>query len=76
MPLSNIGKILIAAGLLLAGAGILLLLLGRSSIPFGRLPGDLVVTKKNVTIFAPFTTMIIVSVVLTVVLNIISRWMK
>lgn len=76
MPLSGLGKTLIAVGLVFVALGVILLLAGKSSIPFGRLPGDLVVSKKNVTIFAPFTTMILVSIVLTIVLNLLSRWMK
>lgn len=70
----QIGKMLIAAGLLIAFAGFVLLLAGRFDLPFGNLPGDMTYQKKNLTIFAPFGTMLLISVVITIILNIFSRW--
>jgi len=70
------GKFLMAAGVVLLGAGALLYLLGTFFPMFGKLPGDIAVTRKNVTIYFPLTTMIIVSVVLTIIINLISRWIK
>jgi surface polysaccharide O-acyltransferase-like enzyme len=65
-----------AAGAILLAAGALLYILGTFFPMLGKLPGDIAVTKKNVTIYFPLTTMIIVSVVLTLILNLISRWIK
>ena len=48
--------------------------IGRFNIPFGNLPGDITYQKKNLTVFAPFGTMLLISVILTVILNIFSRW--
>jgi len=39
----------------------------------GRLPGDIVIRRENVTVFVPLATMVLVSVVLTIVLNVIVR---
>ncbi|MDD2207018.1 MAG: DUF2905 domain-containing protein [Aminobacterium sp.] len=74
--MQGIGKGLIFTGIILIIAGSLFLVFSKLNIPFGKLPGDITYTRKNVTVFAPITTMIIVSIVLTVVLNIIGRWMK
>jgi hypothetical protein len=70
--LESIGRLLIwlGGGLLLVG----LLLIAAGRIPgVGRLPGDIVIRRENVTIFIPLATMILVSVVLTIVLNVIVR---
>ena len=72
--MNQLGKMLIAMGLLLAAVGFLLLIAGKLNIPFGKLPGDITYQKKNLTVFAPFGTMIVVSVILTLILNIFSRW--
>lgn len=64
---------LIGGGLFLLGA--LLLIIGR--IPAaGRLPGDIVIQRDNFTVFAPFGTMILLSILLTVVLNLAIRWLR
>lgn len=72
--MNQLGKTLIAFGLLIAAAGVILVIAGKLNIPFGKLPGDITYHKKNLTVFAPFGTMLIVSVILTVILNIFSKW--
>lgn len=72
--MSQIGKALIGFGLLLAAIGVILVLAGKLNIPFGKLPGDITYQKKNFTLFAPFGTMIVVSVLLSIIFNIFSRW--
>ncbi len=74
--MTGTGKLLMAAGAILLAAGALLYILGTFFPMLGKLPGDIAVTKKNVTIYFPLTTMIIVSVVLTLILNLIARWIK
>jgi cytochrome c biogenesis factor len=74
--MSGTGRLLMAAGAILLAAGALLYVLGTIFPMLGKLPGDIAVTKKNVTVFFPLTTMIIVSVVLTLILNLIARWIK
>lgn len=41
---------------------------------FGRLPGDIRIEKENVKVFFPFTSMILISIVLTLVLNLLRRF--
>lgn len=69
---ATIGRLLITFGLVLAGLGLLFLLAGR--VPgLGRLPGDIVIQTDNITCFFPLATMILLSILLTVVLNIVAR---
>jgi ribose/xylose/arabinose/galactoside ABC-type transport system permease subunit len=63
-------------GSLLIGAGIALLLLGKFRIPFGRLPGDIAWRGKNFTFYFPLSTSIMVSVLLTLLLYLISRFRR
>ena len=76
MPdLSGIGRFLVAAGLVLAAIGLLLVV--APQVPgldrLGRLPGDIFVQRGNTTIFIPIVTSIVLSLVLTLVLNLIFR---
>jgi hypothetical protein len=59
-------RLLIGAGLLILAAGVLWPWL--SKLPFGRLPGDLVVDRPGFKLFAPFTTMIILSLVISLLI--------
>lgn len=70
---SQLAKILIVVGGLLLLAGLLLLFFDR--LPFGgRLPGDIVVKKKNFTFYFPLATSILISIILSLVLWFISRF--
>jgi hypothetical protein len=59
----------IAALLALVGGGLFL----AAKLGLERLPGDIVIRKDNFTLYAPLGLMIVLSLVLTVVLNLISR---
>ena len=66
------GKLLISLGLILLIAGIILLSVDR--IPFlGKLPGDVKIKREKFTLYVPVVTMLVISVLLTLVLNLISR---
>lgn len=65
------GRALLVFAVVLALVGGLLLLLSHLGV--GRLPGDVVVHGKNVTLYMPIGLSILVSVVLTLVLNLLSR---
>jgi len=70
--MSDLGKWLLGAGLVLVLAGGVLWLLGR--VPgLGRLPGDITLQWGNVGCFVPIATMLLLSLLLTVVLNIVVR---
>jgi len=68
----ELGKVLIVAGGLAVVLGAALLLAGR--LPWlGRLPGDIVVRRGPVTVYFPLVTSLVVSVVVTVLLNLFWR---
>ncbi|OGW75608.1 MAG: hypothetical protein A2Z72_08500 [Omnitrophica bacterium RBG_13_46_9] len=60
------GKSLIIFGMVLIIIGIFFVLGGRISW-FGRLPGDILISKKNFTFYFPITTCILISVALSVI---------
>ena len=69
---ATIAKILIAFGLLIALAGVVLVLVGR--VPWiGRLPGDIHIQRGNFTFYFPLATSLLLSVVLTLVLYLLGR---
>jgi hypothetical protein len=67
----EVGRILLVVGLIVAGVGLLLVLGVR--LPFGNLPGDIRIEGERGSIFIPLATMIVVSILLTVVLNLFLR---
>jgi hypothetical protein len=74
--MSELGKALIGFGVLLAVVGAVLLLAGRFGLPLGRLPGDFAYRGKNVSVFFPLGTCILISVVLSVILYLLSRFRR
>lgn len=71
MDTYNIGKILVMLGILaLVGGGIFLLL---SKAGLGSMPGDLKFGKGNFRVYFPIGTSIVLSVILTVLLNLFLR---
>lgn len=73
MDLSSLGRIIVILGLVLVVAGGLLWLLGRTGLPLGRLPGDLRLEGPRLSCFAPVATMILLSILQTIVLNVVIR---
>ncbi|MFA5354679.1 MAG: DUF2905 domain-containing protein [Thermodesulfovibrionales bacterium] len=70
--IEHIGKFLIVTGVVIAVVGVLVALSGK--IPgIGRLPGDILIQKRNVTIYFPLATSIIISLVLTLIVWILGR---
>lgn len=72
--MSEIGKMLLVLGIVIAAAGLVFMLLGRTNLPFGRLPGDILYRGKHTTFYFPLMTCILLSVVLSLVLYLISRF--
>ncbi|HEY6690224.1 MAG TPA: DUF2905 domain-containing protein [Rubrobacter sp.] len=71
MGLEGVGKLLIGGAVVLLVFGGLLFLLGRFGVD--RLPGDLVFRRGDFTLYFPIGLMILLSVVGTIVLNIVFR---
>ncbi len=68
------GIIILGAILLVLGGG--LYLLGKFDIPLGRLPGDIRIERDNFTCVFPLVTSIILSILLTLGLNLLARWLN
>jgi len=71
--LTALARWLMVFGLVLAGVGGLIWLLGRTGLPIGRLPGDLRIETGSITCLVPLATSIVISVILTIALNLIAR---
>ena len=71
--MTEIGKMLLGVGLFIVVIGLALMLLGRTNLPIGRLPGDILYRGKHTTFYFPLATSILVSVVLSLVLYLIGR---
>jgi hypothetical protein len=74
--MADVGKLLVALGGLLVLAGVIFLLLGKTNLPIGRLPGDIVYRGKHTTVYFPPATSILLSVVLTLVLYVIGKFRR
>jgi hypothetical protein len=64
-----VGKALVFLGLGITALGLLMML----GVPFGRLPGDLVVKRENFSFYFPIATSIVLSIILTLVLTLFRR---
>ena len=60
-------------GLIIAALGLVLVLAGRTNLPIGRLPGDLVCRGKHTVFYFPLVTSILLSVILSLILYVIGR---
>ena len=69
--IGGLGRILMMTGGLLFVLGLALTFLGRTGV--GRLPGDIVVERGNVTFYFPIVTSIVISVVLTLLFRFFGR---
>ncbi len=68
-----IGKFLILLGIVIIVIGVFFLLSGK--IPYiGRLPGDIIIQRKNFTFYFPLATSILLSILITLVLWLIGRF--
>jgi hypothetical protein len=68
----GMGRLLIVGGVILAVVGVVIVL--APNIPFlGRLPGDIRIDNGNVKVFIPLGTMLVISLILTVILNLANR---
>jgi len=71
---SQTGKWIIIAGILIVIAGILIYFFYDKLHWPGKLPGDIRIEKENFRFYFPVVTMIIISVILTVIINIIKKF--
>lgn len=70
--METLGKLLMGLGGIIFVLGVLVLFLGK--IPFlGKLPGDILIQKKNIWIYFPLTTSLLLSILLTLFLYIFHK---
>jgi H+/Cl- antiporter ClcA len=69
----NLGRLLILAGLVLVALGLLALAMNRFNLPLGRLPGDIVWRGKNTTLYIPWVTCLLLSLLGTLLLWLLGR---
>lgn len=74
--MSDIGKLLIVFGAVLLVLGLVFVGLGRTHFPLGRLPGDIYYRGKHTTFYFPLMTSILLSVILSAILYLISRFRR
>jgi hypothetical protein len=73
MDMVPVARFIILTGVVLILIGGLVYLVGRLGLPLGRLPGDIRIEREGFTCFFPLATMILLSVLLTILLNVIVR---
>ena len=71
--MDNLGRLLMLGGILLFLVGAGLYLAGRFGLPLGHLPGDIRIEGRNGSFYFPLGSSILVSLILTILLNIIIR---
>lgn len=71
----GIGRIIIIAGVIMVVLGLILAF--GSHIPFlGKLPGDILIEKNGISFYFPVVTFLLLSVILTLIINFILRFIK
>jgi hypothetical protein len=69
---SDLGKVLIVLGVVIAGVGVLLIM--GDKIPWiGKLPGDIIIRKEKLTFYFPIVTCVILSILLTIIFSLFRK---
>ena len=68
------GKYIIIVGAIVIVIGIVVYFFHNKLHWFGRLPGDIKIEKANMKIYFPFVSMLIISLILTLLINLFRRW--
>jgi hypothetical protein len=74
--LRELGKLLLVVGVLLAGAGALLLFGARLPFRLGRLPGDISYQGRHTSVYFPIVTCIVVSLALTLIFWVVNYFRR
>jgi hypothetical protein len=71
--MTDFARLLIIIGLVIAFSGVVILIAARFFPWLGNLPGDFRIERDNYRVFLPFGTMILVSILATILLNVVIR---
>ncbi len=74
--MNEIGRMLVGFGLFLLILGALILFLGKTGIPFGRLPGDIAYRGKSTSFYFPLASSILLSILVSLIFYLISRFRR
>ena len=74
--MENIGRFLMIGGVIIFVVGGLVFLAAKFGIPFGRLPGDIRIERNGFSFYFPLASSILISVLLTIILNVVIRLLK
>jgi hypothetical protein len=74
--MESIARYLMIGGVILFLVGGGIFLASKFGIPLGRLPGDIRIEGENGSFYFPVTSSIVVSVLLTIILNVIFRLIR
>ena len=74
--MDSLARTLMAVGAALLVAGLALHLLGRAGLPLGRLPGDLAWRGRNVRVYFPLGTSLLLSVLLSLLFYLLGRFRR
>ncbi|HIQ25887.1 MAG TPA: DUF2905 domain-containing protein [Aquifex aeolicus] len=69
--MGDFGKLLVLLGIFLTVLGTLTIVLPKLNIPLGNLPGDIKVEKGNFTLYFPIVSSLLISLVLTIIINLL-----
>ena len=70
--MNEFGKFLVILGVIIIILGVLLTFAGK--LPFiGRLPGDIVIERKNFVFYFPLATSILLSIIINIILSLLSK---
>ena len=72
--MGEFGRLLIFGGVVLVVLGALFLVLGRTNLPIGRLPGDVLYRGKNTVFYFPIVTSMLLSVLLSLIFYLIGKF--
>jgi hypothetical protein len=73
---TDLGKLLVFLGGTVVVVEVVLILFGRTNLPLGRLPGDIVYRGKNTIFYFPLATSIVISIVFSVLMYVIGNLRK
>lgn len=73
--MQDLGRLLLIVGAIIAGIGLALIFADKIPL-LGHLPGDIVIKRKNFVFYFPLMTSILISVILTIILSLISRFFR
>lgn len=68
-----IGKILATIGLILLVIGLVIIYAPWLINWFGKLPGDISIEDEKKTVFIPITSMLVISIILSIIVNLLFR---